>query len=152
MSGEGRNISDTRAQAKVYSADYKRPFFCTMSRWLLSFVAGSAVVAASGLPMKLELRSPVTSRVSNIHISLTESIEEPITFTYGSCQDSAVHASHHTIIKSEVRDSQRLVWVLPEDAFSDGCVSAWSDSGELKGRSEPQTLHHSWKRRVQKRG
>lgn len=101
--------------------------------------------------MKLELRSPVTSRVSNIHISLTESIEEPITFTYGLCQDSSVDASHHTIIKSEVRDSQRLVWLLPEDAFSDGCVSAWSGSGELKGRSEPQTIHHNWKRRVQKR-
>lgn len=101
--------------------------------------------------MKLELRSPVTSRVSNIHISLTESIEEPITFTYGSCQDSSVDASHHTIIKSEVRDSQRLVWLLPENAFSDGCVSAWSASGELKGRSEPQTLHHNWKRRVQKK-
>ncbi|KAG6356355.1 hypothetical protein INS49_015743 [Diaporthe citri] len=93
-----------------------------MSRWLLSLVAGSALVAASGLPMKLELRSP-------------ESIEEPITFTYGSCQDSSVDASHHTIIKSEVRDSQRLVWLLPEDAFSDGCVSAWSVSGELKGRT-----------------
>ena len=129
----------------------KRPSFFAMSRWLLSLVAGSALVVASELPMKLELRSAVTSRVSNIHISLTEPIEEPITFTYGSCQDSSMGTSHHTIVKSEVRDSQRLVWLLPEDAFSNGCVAAWSASGELKGRSEPQTLHHNWKRRAQKR-
>ncbi|GKT97154.1 L-amino-acid oxidase [Colletotrichum tofieldiae] len=122
-----------------------------MARWLLSFIAGSALAAASGLPMKLETRSAVTSRVSNIHISLEEPVEETVTFTYGSCRGVSLDDAHHTISKSEVRDSQRLVWVLPEDASSDGCISAWSVSGKLMGRSEPQTLHHNWKRRVQKR-
>lgn len=122
-----------------------------MARWFLSFVAGSALAAASGLPMKLETRSAVTSRVSNIHITLEEPIEETVTFTYGSCRGASMRDAHHTIVKSEVRDSQRLVWVLPEDAATDGCISAWGVSGELKGRSEPQTLHHKWKRRALKR-
>ncbi|KAK0372862.1 L-amino-acid oxidase [Colletotrichum limetticola] len=122
-----------------------------MARWFLSFVAGSALAAASGLPMKLETRSAVTSRVSNIHITLEQPIEETVTFTYGSCRGASMGDAHHTIVKSEVRDSQRLVWVLPEDAATDGCISAWSISGELKGRSEPQTLHHKWKRRALKR-
>ncbi|TDZ33090.1 L-amino-acid oxidase [Colletotrichum spinosum] len=122
-----------------------------MARWFLSFVAGSALVAASGLPLKLETRSAVTSRVSNIHLTIEEPLDGTVTFTYGSCRGVSLEDSHHIIAKSEVRDSQRLVWVLPEDANSDGCISAWSVSGSLVGRSEPQTLHHNWKRRVQKR-
>ncbi|KAI8239781.1 L-amino-acid oxidase [Colletotrichum sp. SAR 10_96] len=122
-----------------------------MSRWLLSFVAGSALVAASGLPLKLETRHAVTSRVSNIHLTIEEPVDGSVTFTYGPCRGVSLDDAHHTIVKSEVRDSQRLVWVLPEDAHSDGCISAWSVSGSLVGRSEPQTLHHSWKRRAAKR-
>ncbi|KAK1964605.1 flavin-containing amine oxidoreductase [Colletotrichum sublineola] len=122
-----------------------------MARWILSFVAGSALAAASGLPMKLETRSAVSSRVSNVHISLEKPLNETVTFTYGSCRGVSLDDAHHTISKTEVRDSQRLVWVLPEDASSDECISAWSASGKLLGRSEPQTLHHNWKRRVQKR-
>ncbi|KAL0935707.1 L-amino-acid oxidase [Colletotrichum truncatum] len=122
-----------------------------MARWLLSFVAGSALAAASGLPLKLETRSAVTSRVSNIHLTIEEPLEGAVTFTYGSCRGISLDDAHHTIAKSEVRNSQRLVWVLPENAYSEGCISAWGSSGSLIGRSEPQTLHHSWKRRAQKR-
>ncbi|KAK2039422.1 flavin-containing amine oxidoreductase [Colletotrichum somersetense] len=122
-----------------------------MARWILSFVAGSALAAASGLPMKLETRSAVSSRVSNVHIGLEKPVNETVTFTYGSCRGVSLDDAHHTISKTEVRDSQRLVWVLPEDASSEGCISAWGASGTLLGRSEPQTLHHNWKRRVQKR-
>ncbi|KAF6826931.1 l-amino acid oxidase [Colletotrichum plurivorum] len=122
-----------------------------MARWLLSFAAGSALAAASGLPLKLETRSAVTSRVSNVHLSVREPVEGPVTFTYGSCRGVSLDDAHHTIVESEVKDSERLVWVLPEDAETDGCISAWNSSGSLVGRSEPQTLHHSWKRRAQKR-
>lgn len=110
-----------------------------------------AVSSASkpSYPVRLETRSELNSRAANIHISSDEGVEGVISFTYGSCLDLSDADSHHLIsrhVHSASKD--RLVWLIPEDAFSGGCMSAWGSDGSLLGRSEPQQLasHHSRKR------
>lgn len=121
-----------------------------MARWYAIWLLA---VVSSGLLLKIETRSGVKSRVTNIHFSSEEVIDGSITFTYGSCQSHSYHeeAVHYTIAKISTTGPQRLVWISPEDAMGGGCISGWTESGALVGRSEPQVIHHKWKRRTQKR-
>lgn len=123
-----------------------------MTWWIVPLVAGAAAVAAapSGLPVKLETRSEIRSRVANVHVEYERDIEGSVAFTYGSCSSKKREDVHHTILEADAGDNHRLVWVVPEDAESDGCIQAWSEDGSLVGRSEPQNLRHHWKRRVKR--
>ncbi|CRK11632.1 hypothetical protein BN1723_009445 [Verticillium longisporum] len=125
-----------------------------MKIWLSPLVLGVAVATAipSDLPLKLETRAEIKSRAANVHLRLERAVDGPIDFTYGSCSSSTLQDSHHTVAKVEAQHGQRLVWIIPEKAESNGCLSAWDGKGALVGRSEPQVLHHQWKRRIQKRG
>ncbi|ROT39642.1 L-amino-acid oxidase [Sodiomyces alkalinus F11] len=128
-----------------------------MARWLLPIVAaGAAAVSAapapSDLPVKLETRSQTRSRVANVHVTLERQVDGPLSFAYGPCAANELRDVHHTVVESEVEDGQRLVWLVPEDADSNGCLTAWSRDGTLVGRSEPQLLEHRWKRRLRRRG
>ena len=131
--------------------------FLIMAQWFVSLlVAGAGAVAvAADLPLKIETRSGVRSRVTNIHFSSNEVIDGDVTFTYGSCssnhhQEDDGHFQH-TIARTSTREARRLVWVFLEDAETGGCISAWVEFGALVGRSEPQTLHGKWKKRALKR-
>lgn len=105
----------------------------------LSHVASSASI--SPYPVRLETRSKLNSRAANIHVSFDKVVDDVISFTYGSCSDLTQLDSHHIISRHAPSGStDRLVWLIPEDAFSGGCLSAWSTSGSLLGRSEPQHL------------
>ncbi|KAM0282404.1 hypothetical protein ACHAQH_003085 [Verticillium albo-atrum] len=125
-----------------------------MRLWLLPLAFNVAVAADdySGLPVKLETRSEIKSRVGNVHLQFERAIGGPITFTYGSCSSKELKDNHHILAEVEGKHGQRLVWVLPEDAESNGCLSAWDQESKLVGRSEPQTLHHHRKQRIKKRG
>lgn len=122
-------------------------------RTLPFLLLGGAAAASVGLPVQLETRSAVTSRLSNVHLSTARSVDGPITVGYGSCTSSSVQDVHHILGKTQVgaSDSTRLVWVLPEDTESGGCLSAWDPSDSLVGRSEPQLVHNNQKRRAEKR-
>ncbi|KAG7100910.1 L-amino-acid oxidase like protein, partial [Verticillium longisporum] len=125
-----------------------------MKFWLSPLVLGVAVATSipSDLPLKLETRAEIKSRAANVHLRFERAVDGPIDFTYGSCSYSTRRDSHHTVAKVEAQHGQRLVWIIPEKAESNGCLSAWDRKGGLVGRSEPQVLHHHWKRRIQKRG
>ena len=103
--------------------------------------------------IRLETRTRITSRVANVHVDYDLPVEGGVAFTYGDCDSTHEDQSHHYISRSPdggaAGESHRLVWVMPREAVSGGCLSAWSAPGELVGRSEPQDLeqaHIFWKR------
>ena len=122
-------------------------------RTLPFLLLGGAAAASVGLPVQLETRSAVTSRIANVHLSTARSVDGPITVGYGSCTSLSVEDAHHILGKAEASasDPTRLVWLLPKDTESGGCLSAWDSSGSLVGRSEPQMVHNNQKRRAEKR-
>ncbi|KAK4164276.1 putative L-amino-acid oxidase [Cladorrhinum sp. PSN259] len=98
-----------------------------------------AASIAHSLPLQIETRAPLTSRVSNIHVAFLEPVEGSIDFTYGSCDQQHVIDSHHLIANAPSATYNRLVWVVPKDMYSDGCISAWDhNTGLLLGRSDKQ--------------
>lgn len=106
----------------------------------LSRVVSSASVSSH--PVRLETRTELNSRAANIHVSYDKIVDSLIDFTYGSCLDRRQTDSHHVIGRHAPSGAtHRLVWVIPEETFTGGCLSAWdSDTGSLLGRSEPQQL------------
>ncbi|KAI1416268.1 flavin-containing amine oxidoreductase [Hypoxylon sp. FL1857] len=119
--------------------------------WLIltTLVSQVAPVSASYLPVKLETRSQLSSRLANIHISFEEPVDGAVTYTYGHCSNTQRHEAHHTLGKSTGTKDSRLVWILPDNVRFDGCISAWDQQGTLVGRSERQQLS---KRKLKRRG
>lgn len=114
------------------------PKFCLASLALSRVVCSASV---SPHPVRLETRTDLSSRAANIHVSYEELVEGLVDFTYGSCLDRQQTDSHHVIARhGPSTASHRLVWVIPEDTLAGGCISAWSDTGSLIGRSGPQQL------------
>ncbi|KAM0335358.1 hypothetical protein ACHAQA_000403 [Verticillium albo-atrum] len=121
--------------------------------WRIVTLVASVIAVASAapdLPVKIETRSQIKSRLANVHIGYERDVEGIVTFTYGLCSSKELRDAHHTILETDKREDHRLVWIVPEDAASDGCLQAWNEDGTLIGRSEPQTLHHQWKRRAKR--
>lgn len=107
--------------------------------WLLSLNALFKIGAtSSNLPLKLLVKVPLDSQAANVHISTLDAPAYPFTVSYGGCESStSKHEAHHTISTVTGKDFDRLVWILPEDIPTKGCLSAWSARQELVGRSEP---------------
>lgn len=110
--------------------------------WLLSLVAISTNATSNDLPLKLSVKIPLDSQSANVHISGVDNSAYPYTVSYGGCHSStSQHEAHHTISTVIEQDSDRLVWILPEDIPQNGCLSAWSVQHELVGRSEPLKIN-----------
>lgn len=122
---------------------------------LFLLLGGCAAAAPSSVfPVKLETRGTVTSRLSNVHLSVEGAVEGPVTVTYGPCASLSARDAHHTLGETPATkgsNSTRLVWVLPERTESGACLSAWDSAGALVGRSEPQLLQNRHVRRAMKR-
>jgi hypothetical protein len=101
------------------------------------------------LPVKLEVRRPVDSSVANIHVNGYASREQPLSYTYGSCDATNQHGDgleHHI---GQSRGHDRLIWRLPAHGARSGrCISAWNSASDLVGRSEPIEIQQ---RRIEKR-
>lgn len=121
-----------------------------MARLLSTLLAGSLAAslavasptagASSKLPVRLETRGRLSSHLANIHLTFDEDVDSLISVTYGSC--SAVSErdnAHHLVSRGHHAGAERLVWIIPEDVVSGGCLSVWNgNSGVLLGRSAPQ--------------
>ncbi|KAI0469731.1 flavin-containing amine oxidoreductase [Xylariaceae sp. FL0804] len=105
--------------------------------WAL-LAAGQALALPSSFPVQLETRSKLNSRLANIHISVDEALQGPVQYTYGSCSSLELRDAHHVISEVTSVSSSRLVWLLPEDVVTGGCISAWDSQGSLIGRSTTQ--------------
>ncbi|KAK1753643.1 L-amino-acid oxidase [Echria macrotheca] len=119
---------------------------------LVALGATGVIAAQSGLPVEISTRSAVTSRLANIHLSIETPLDGDVVFTYGSCAARSPSAAHHVVGRADGATShaKRLVWILPEDTYSGGCISAWLEE-TLVGRSQPQVLQQRHKRRAQRR-
>ena len=114
--------------------------------WLLSLIATFTVATSPNsllnLPLKLAVKIPLDSQSANVHISRTSDSAYPFTVSYGGCHSSnSEHEAHHIISTVNDQDSDRLVWILPDDIPTDGCLSAWSAQHKLVGRSEPLQIN-----------
>ncbi|KAK4178764.1 putative L-amino-acid oxidase [Triangularia setosa] len=112
---------------------------------LWSAVLGPLVAAAaqdaSILSIRIETRALLNSRLCNVYIGHVQPVKGAIDFTYGSCEQSSPSDAHHFITTSKDASQDRLIWMLPDDIFSGGCISAWSNTtDELLGRSQKQHL------------
>ncbi|KAG6041520.1 hypothetical protein E4U41_003823 [Claviceps citrina] len=113
-----------------------RLFACLTAAFL------AATCAADSLPLRVEFQEELDSQLANIHVYNAHHVPGVVAFTYGSCASTSRQGSHHEIASAEVETGEvRLVWVIPADVPSHGCVSAWNGSGELVGRSRAQNLH-----------
>ncbi|KAH7034539.1 flavin-containing amine oxidoreductase-domain containing protein [Microdochium trichocladiopsis] len=123
---------------------------CTIP--LAPLLLSSAVSAASlsSLPVELETRSELDSRLANVHITRRGEVQGAVTYTYGACTSLDKRDAHHTISRAarpRKGVDSRLVWVAPEDVSSGGCISAWDSTDKLVGRSSPQHFTSDLKRR-----
>jgi hypothetical protein len=108
---------------------------------ILALAQSAYSASVSTYPVRLETRTNLNSRAANIHVSFDRLVEGLVDFTYGSCLDQRQADSHQVIARQTPPGANhRLVWVIPEDAVSGGCISAWDSTGSLVGRSETQRL------------
>ncbi|KAL9584588.1 MAG: hypothetical protein Q9212_002022 [Teloschistes hypoglaucus] len=117
----------------------------------LSLFAVFQIVNSIDFPVRLEVTGPLDSRSANIRLTRLEEIVYPFTVTYGDCHTFGDHyESHHTVSEVYDRDTDRLIWLLPDDVSSGGCLSAWSDSG-LVGRSQALKVNKNSRQWIKKR-
>lgn len=109
---------------------------------LLASQAFGTESTQSSLPLRLETRSPLNSRLANVHVDYDGPAEDLINFTYGPCNSKSEHNADHIVVRNSHGKPHRLVWIIPKDVSSGGCVSGWSESGKLLGRSSEQYFHH----------
>lgn len=76
------------------------------------------------------------SSAANIHLRSTAvGGGEKVDIVYGDCETGELH---HKITSTTTGD-KRLVWLIPEDAPKNGCISAWQGN-QLVGRSAELTI------------
>ncbi|KAJ2997806.1 hypothetical protein NUW58_g534 [Xylaria curta] len=109
-----------------------------------------ALYSTSSFPVRIETRAKLESRLANVHVHIRDQVETPIRYTYGRCLDNSIHNSESVIGESSSEGGARLVWIIPEDITTGGCISAWNSQGVLVGRSAEVKM--LLKRRLKKRG
>lgn len=119
---------------------------------LAPLLLSSAISAASlpSLPVELETRANLDSRLANIHITARGEVKGALSYTYGSCTGLDKRQAHHTIStasSSHRGAGSRLVWIAPKDVPSGQCISAWDSTDKLVGRSSPQRFSSQLRRR-----
>ncbi|KAI1879433.1 hypothetical protein JX265_002387 [Neoarthrinium moseri] len=105
----------------------------------------------SSLPVKIETRSKLDTNLANIHLRFAEDVEGTVTYTYGPCSSVELRDAHHEVGRSTSSADSRLVWVMPREVSTGGCVSAWDANGSLVGRSDAQNFEPT-NRSLKKRG
>ena len=111
-------------------------------------------LAAASLPVKLDIKRALDSRLANIHVEYTEKILSEISFIYASYDVSSPGQAHHLVARANACTHDRLLWRIPDDVYSGGCLSAWTRDQQLVGRSDPLAFEQSKKpqrRRLGKR-
>lgn len=120
--------------------------------WLLSLIIPLTIATSTNLPLKLSVKVPLDSQSANVHISSAAKSIYPFTVSYGGCHSStSQREAHHTLSTVAEQDHDRLVWILPENLPTNGCLSAWSARHELVGRSEPLEVNKDSRPWIKKR-
>ena len=125
---------------------------CSKLFGLLSALVLTALTVPTEFPVKLEVKVALNSRSANVHVSEAYPSLYPFTVTYGTCHSSSSKRdAYHTISKVHRQGTDRLIWVLPDDIHTSGCLSAWSSRNELVGMSEPLEVNKYSRQWMKKR-
>jgi hypothetical protein len=109
-----------------------------MRYWLFSLpLFAGALSAKYRLPIRVEAKEELDSSLTNIHLSYERYLGTDHFFTYGPCESMHPRDAHHRVGQCSHSRADRLIWVIPDDAMSDGCVAAWTEDNVLLGRSQP---------------
>lgn len=122
--------------------------------WLLSIRTIATSTTSIDLPVKLEVNVALNSQSANVHVHVPEAQHSvyPFTVTYGECHYAdGQYEAHHILSKVRGQGTDRLIWVLPNDIDTSGCLSAWSLRNELVGISEPLKVNKGSRQWLQKR-
>ena len=85
-------------------------------------------VLAADQFVKLDTKQSLNSAIANIHLSFDRDVDEPLSFTYGSCSSHNPQEAHHDVARVLAGSKQdRLIWRIPGDAPNTACLSAWND-------------------------
>ena len=109
---------------------------------LLLLCAGASA-STPDATISLKARRDLDSSLANIHLEYAREVDGAHFFAYGPCDSSdPTKRSHHVVARQESGTlAERLVWVIPEDAKSGDCLSAWTEKDKtLLGRSEPLNI------------
>ena len=125
-----------------------------MKVFKVAIVAALTAIAEAGVqdfPIKFQPIAGVTSdSLHNIHIQYgMKAFEGPLEIIYGACNLKRPRQQHHSLGRAEISSASlptRLVWVVPEDAQSEGCLHAFSGEN-LVGRSQPIIVRSPLRRR-----
>lgn len=100
-------------------------------------IAGVVFTSPVDYPIRLETRTTLDTRIANIHIEVVTPLTNAVDVSYGDCDSLSSAGKHHDITKRvQVLRSSRLVWRVPEDSPSNGCLVALdSETGEFVAKS-----------------
>jgi monoamine oxidase len=126
--------------------------FITASTAALSLASGvlSTPLAARSNIILFKPLSITSDSVHNIHVDYNDAeFEGELQVVHGSCDLTESYQRHHEVGRTFVtRAAQpgRFVWIVPENAIHEGCLSAFSGS-TLIGRSTPISVSKNLRRR-----
>ncbi|KAI1171092.1 L-amino acid oxidase [Nemania sp. FL0916] len=115
------------------------------------FLSQALALSLPSLPVRVETRANLDSRLANVHVHIDGRVDTPVRYTYGGCSDDTSSHLHSAVGESSNSLTSRLVWVIPEDIAETGCISAWDSRGTLVGRSA-ELRPAAKKRQLKKRG
>lgn len=113
-----------------------RPHHLSLAAVSLSSLVLTKPLSSRGIYFKGPIQVESDS-LHNIHIGYANDVEGEVRVVYGDCDMSAEHERHHHIAVTtldNISRPDRLVWIVPRDIPSDGCLHAFSND-RLVGRS-----------------
>ncbi|KAJ5597204.1 hypothetical protein N7537_007288 [Penicillium hordei] len=125
--------------------------------WTLLMTGFLPVALAASVPQDIDIsvRDTTASKIINIHLKYPDAAFKEHVFTYGNCSSRSFSSSQLTIAHGSggVKSSEdtRLVWVVPDDVSSGGCIMAWERNKILIGQSEPLALEGILRPKLTKR-
>lgn len=126
----------------------------------LSACRASPTGSTDVLPIRISTRTALSaSGIANVHLrdEQPHAQKRAIDVTYGACAELNKFQSDHKLgglyPRSGKNLSRRLVWLIPRDVKSGGCLSVWDgETGELLGRSEALTIGEESKLKMKRDG
>jgi hypothetical protein len=94
--------------------------------------------------IQISVKDATDSQAVNVYLDYPRTTLRDHVFVYSNCNALNLTDAHHTIAHIPGGefggDHTRLVWVVPEDATNNGCISAWEQNTVLIGQSQPLAL------------
>lgn len=103
------------------------------------------VASGASVPQSLEIyvEDATAPNIVNVHVKNANAVNQDLVFTYGKCDPISFDGVQDKIAKVSgggiAGDDTRLVWVVPGDVSTGGCITAWAQR-QIVGQSAPLSL------------